>query len=164
MPRVVPRLPRLSCLVVLSALLGGCAHGRRPASYLPVGAPAQYGDLTRDGVVLLLAAPEARVAAAVERALAAGGYAVARRTAAGRVLETAARATGGDTTLAVRVEIMPPDPSGGGTVVVFTGRYSVPSARIRDAQVIERPGERNPLYATLAALGAGARRLVATAP
>jgi hypothetical protein len=57
------------------------------------------------------------------------------------VLETAARTLGGDTTLAVRAEVTPEDPSGVGVVVVVvTGRYSVPSAHIRNARVLQRPG------------------------
>lgn len=148
----------------LLLLLSACAHGRRPESYLPIGAPAQYGDQTRDGVVLLLDASEPRVQEAAARALTANGFLDVRRGKAGRVLETGARTTGGDTTLTVRIEITPPDPSGGGTVVVLTGRYSVPSARIRDAHVIERPGERSPLYATLGVVGDSLRRFIAAAP
>jgi hypothetical protein len=81
------------------------------------------------------------------------------------VLETAARTLGGDTTLAVRAEVTPEDPSGVGVVVVVvTGRYSVPSAHIRNARVVQRAGERNALYARLRAVADSARRSVAPAP
>ena len=156
------RLRRSALLAAaLSPAFGACAHGRRPASYLPVGAPAQHGDRTRDGVVLLLRAAEADVRAAVAHGLAVNGYAVASAGPSGRVLETAARALGGDTTLTVRAEVTPEDPSGGGVVVVVTGRYSVPSARIRNARVVQRPGERDALYARLGAVADSARRYAA---
>jgi hypothetical protein len=47
----------------------------------------------------------------------------------------------------MRAEITPEDPSGGGVVVVVSGDYATPEAGIRRARVIQRPGERNPLYA-----------------
>jgi hypothetical protein len=80
------------------------------------------------------------------------------------VPETAARTLGGDTTLAVRAEVTPEDPSGGWVVVVVTGRYSVPSAHIRNARVVQRPRERDALYARLRAVAESARRSVAPAP
>ena len=144
--------------LLLPVAAAACAHGRRPASYLPVGAPAQYGDHTADGIALILAAPEPAVRAAVVRALAANGYTVARHGRDPRRVEAAARAVGGDTSLTVRAEITPEDPSGGGVVVVVSGDFSAPAAGVRRARVVQRPGERNPLYARLRAVADSARR------
>ena len=145
-------------------LLAACAPGRRPASYLPVGAPAQYGNRTGDGVVLLLAAPETVVRTAVTRALAANGYTLERPAPERRLVESAARGVGGDTSLVVRAEITPEDRSGGGVVVVVSGEYSAPAAGIRRARVVQRPGERNPLFARLRQVADSTRRFAAPAP
>lgn len=156
------RSATVASLVTLAALTA-CAPGRRPASYLPVGAPAQYGDRTADGISLILHAPESRVRAALIQAFAANGFAVLPSRAQRRV-ESAPRPVGGDTSLVVRAEITPEDPSGGGVVVVVSGDYTSPAARIRRARVIQRPGERSPLYARLGAVADSTRRLVAPAP
>lgn len=145
-------------------LLAACAHGRRPASYLPVGAPAQYGDRTADGIVLLLAAPETVVRTAITRALAANGYALEPTAPERRLVESAARGVGGDTSLVVRAQITPEDPSGGGVTVVISGEYSVPPAGIRRARVVQRPGELNPLYRRLRQVADTTRRFAAPAP
>jgi hypothetical protein len=145
-------------------LLGACAHGRRPASYVPVGAPAQYGDRTADGIVLLLAAPEAVARTAVTRALAANGYALERTAPERSLVESAARRVGGDTSLVVRAQITPEDPSGGGVVVVVSGEYSVPAAGIRRARVVQRRGEQNSLYGHLRLVADSTRRFAAPAP
>lgn len=159
---VRPALPALAAALPL--VLAACASGRRPASYLPVSARAPYGAGTADGVVLLLAAPEPAVRAAVARGLAANGFALASAGAERRALQTTARPIGSDTTLAVRAEVTPEDPSGGGVVVVLTGTYSAPAARVRGARVVERPGERSPLYAHLRAVADSTRRYLAPAP
>ena len=154
---------RRPLLVLASSMylsLGGCAHGRIPVSYLPVGAPAQYGDRTEDGIVLMFSAPEVTVRAGVARAIEVNGYEVIATRNTSRVLETAARVIHGDTTLAVRAEISPEDPSGGGVIVVLSGTYSIPSAHIRSARVVQRPGERSPLYRHLAAVADSTRRFV----
>lgn len=150
------RFALIASLVVLAA----CAPGR----YLPVGTPARYGDNTADGIALLLRGPEARVRSGLVRAFEANGYAVRAETAGVNRLESAAYRLGGDTTLVVRAEIMPEDPSGGGVAVVLSGEYSVPSAGIRRARVVQRPGEQNPLYARLGAVADSTRRLLASAP
>lgn len=154
-----PRTVAVASLAVLAA----CAPGRRPASYLPVGAPAQYGDRTADGISLILLASEAQVRAALVQAFAANGYALVRGGPERRV-ESAPRALGGDTSLVVRAEIIPQDPSGGGVVVVVSGDYAAPAAGIRRARAIERPGERNPLYARLGAVADSTRRFLTPAP
>jgi hypothetical protein len=154
---------RHSLLVLAPSIclaLGGCAHGRIPVSYLPVGAPAQYGDRTLDGIVLLFSAPEATVRAGVARALEANGYEILSNHTTSRILETAARAVNADTTLAVRAEIIPEDPSGGGVVVVLSGTYNVPSSRIRNARVVQRPGEQSPLYRRLGVVADTTRRFI----
>jgi hypothetical protein len=153
-----------SPLVLAASLLAlaACAPGRRPASSSPVGAPARYGDRTADGVVLLLRAPLADVRAAVVRALAANGHAVDPEAADDRTVRSAVRRLGGDTSLVVRAELTPEDPSGGGVVVVFSGAYDAPAVGVRRARVVQRPGERSPLYAHLRALADSTRRFVAS--
>jgi hypothetical protein len=74
---------------------------------------------------------------------------------------TAARALGGDTTLSVHAEVTPEGPGGDGTVVVLSGVYSVPSEGVRNARVVQRPGERGALYARLRAVADSTRRLAA---
>jgi hypothetical protein len=155
--------PRL--LIAASVLvLAGCAHGRRPGSYFPVGAPAQYGDRTADGIVLLLSAPESAVRTAVTRALAANGYALEPTARERERVESTARGTGGDTTLVVRADITREDPSGGGVVVVVSGEYSVSASGIRRARVVQRPGEQNPLYGRLRQVADSIRRFSTPAP
>ncbi len=140
-----------------------CAHGRNPTSYLPVGAGAQFGNRTEDGVVMQLAAPEASVRAALARGMIANGFEVLVDGPEDRVLETRTRAIGGDTTLVVRADVTPEDADGGGVVVVLSGTYGVPSARVRNARVVQRPGERNTLYARLRAVADSTRSSLAAA-
>jgi hypothetical protein len=128
-----------------------------------MGAPAQYGDRTADGIALILYAPEPRVRAALTQAFAANGYSIVRGGPERR-LESAPRSLAGDTSLVVRAEITPEDASGGGVVVVISGDYAAPSAGVRRARVIQRPGERSPLYARLGAVADSTRRLLALAP
>lgn len=128
-------MSRVALLALCAILATACAHGRRPASYRPIGAPAQYGDSTMDGVVLMLTASEDRARRAIVEAL---------------------RSTG--------VELTPLDQTGGSTVVVFTGRFNVPSRRIRDAWIIQRPGESNPLYRRLGAIADSTRKFIAASP
>ncbi|MBD0319569.1 MAG: hypothetical protein ICV87_04500 [Gemmatimonadetes bacterium] len=140
-------------LLVLGA---GCAHGRRPGSYLPVGASAWYGDRVADGVTLVV--PLAREAAerASVRGLRAAGYDVPE-AAGGATLRTSARALGGDTTLTLAVQLIPVQLPAPGASIVLTGRYSV-GERVRNAPVLQRPGERNPLFDRLRAAGDSIRR------
>jgi hypothetical protein len=128
-----------------------------------VGAPAQYGDRTADGISLILNAPESRVRAALLQAFAANGFAVLPSSGQ-RNVESAPRRLGGDTSLVVRAEITPEDPSGGGVVVVVSGDYATSSVRIRRARVIQRPGERSPLYARLGAVADSTRRFAVAVP
>lgn len=152
-------------LILASATLAiGCAHGRRPASYLPVGAAAQYGDSTMDGVVLLLSASEAQARIAISRALLSTGYEATWSSSRARVLETPMQSVARDTTMRVSVELTPPEQAGGHTIVVFTGRYSVPSRRILNAWVIQRPGESDPLYRRLGAIADSTRKFIAASP
>lgn len=160
-----PAYAALRSLPLVLLLSTACAHGRRPASYLPVGASAQYGDRTADGVTLILAAPESAVHAGLRRALTANGYNVSDGVDPdARVVETAPIRLGGDTSFTARAEIIPEDPAGGGVVVVLSGTFSVPSAGIRSARVVQRPGARNALYGRLRTLGDSTRRIVAAAP
>lgn len=150
-----PSLP----LAISVLLLTACAHGRRPASYLPVGAPAQYGDRTADGIALLLAAPDTVVFMAVTRALTSNGYGLERVSS--RQLRSAPRAIGGDSSVLAQVDIIPEDRSGGGVVAVVSGEFDLPSAGIRRARVVQRPGERSPLYARLRQVADSVRRFAA---
>lgn len=157
-------MSRCALLAVCAVLATGCAHGRRPASYLPIGAPAQYGDSTMDGVVLMLSASEDRARRAIADALRSTGYQAAWESSNARFLETSFRVVAADTAMRVRVELTPPDQAGGATIVVFTGRYSVPSRRIRNAWIIQRPGKSNPLYQRLGAIADSTRKFFALSP
>ena len=160
MPQTSFRRHVAPLLLVLAA--AGCAHGRRPGSYLPVGASAWYGDRVADGVPLIL--PLAREAAerAAVQGLRAAGYDVPDATGE-RTLRTAARPLGGDTTLTVAVEIMPGELPRPGATLVLTGRYSV-GQRVRNAPVLQRPGEQNPLFGRLQAAGDSIRRAAERTP
>ena len=126
--------------------------------------PRQYGDSTMDGVVLMLSASEDRTRRAITQALRATGFAAARSSPTTRVLETAFHSVATDTTMRVRVTITPPEQAGGRTVVVFTGRYSVATRGIRNAWIIQRPGESNPLYQRLSAIADSTRQFIAASP
>lgn len=156
--RVRVRRSSLALVAMLGAACVGCAHGRQPGSYLPVGASAWYGDRTADGVTLTLPLDAGAALDAVGGALRAAGYGVERPTGARHVLRTAARRIGGDTALVISAQVIPlglPEPS---SSVVLTATYSVPSSRLRDAPVVQRPGERNPLYGRLRAVADTLRR------
>ena len=137
---------------VVAGLIGiatftGCAHGRQPGSYLPVGASSWYGDQTDDGVTLLLREDAGAARERVGGALRAVGYEVKQAADSQQALRTSPRQLGGDTTLVVEAQIIPvelPEPAAS---VVLTATYSVPSRKVRNAPVIQRPGEVSPLYA-----------------
>ncbi len=124
--------------------------------------PAQYGDRTQDGIVLIMHAAEEQVRAAVRQAFVANGFEVTPRESDG-LMESIERRLEGDTTLVVRAEIMPEDQSGGGVVVVLSGDYTL-RGNSRRSRVIQRPGERSALYARLGAIADSTRRLVKVVP
>jgi len=150
--------------VLGAAIIGGCAHGRRSCSYLPVGACSRYGDRTEDGVTLMLRLDADAAMERVQGALRATGYDVERPAGKRRVVQTAARALGGDTTFVVTAEVLPvelPEPA---SSVVLTATYSVPSRRLHEAPVIQRPGETSPLYGRLRTIADTLGRSRAPAP
>ena len=149
---------------VLGALLAtGCAHGRQPCSYLPVGACAQYGDRTDDGVAVLVQMEKGAAVKAVAAALRASGYDVEDADSERGTLRTAAYPFGGDTTLTIMAQVTPvalPEPAAS---IVLTATYSVASERLRNVQVVRRPGEASPLYDRLHVVADTLRALVAPA-
>jgi hypothetical protein len=147
-----------------AAAATACAHGRRPGSYLPVGASAPYGDRTNDGLTLLLRVPADTAMARVRAALQAEAYSASRLPGRDLRLRTAARALGADTTLVVTAEVIPVALPAPAASVVLTGTYTVPSRGVRDAPVLQRPDEVDPLYARLGALASAIRRISAPAP
>lgn len=140
---------RASAAVLGVAVLVGCAHGRQPGSYLPIGASAWYGDRTEDGVTLLLYMEPGVAMERVGDALRSAGYEVERPTDDRRTLRTAARPLGGDTTMVVTAQVSLVELPEVASVVVLTATYDVPSRRLRRAPVIQRPGETSPLYGRL---------------
>lgn len=126
-----------------------CASGRRPGSYLPIGASSWYGDSTNDGVVLLVHAKSNVAAQMAEDALRRSGYSLDSSNRDRLVLRTIPRTFGGDTSVVVSVEIIPVELPEPGASLILRGTYSVPSRRIRHAPVLERVGESNPVYAHL---------------
>ena len=160
MPRSISFRKVLAPLALL-AMVAGCAHGRRPTSYLPVGASAWYGNRVADGVVVMLPLSREAARGTVARGLQAAGYEV--QAGAGErdhIMQTAARPLAGDTTLAIAVQIVPVEGASGSSLIL-TGRYSVASQRVRNAPVLQRPGEQNPLYQRLRAAGDSIRNLAA---
>lgn len=149
----------LLMLVISASLTAGCAHGRSARSYLPVGAGAQYGASTNDGVTWTLARPVDEAVDSVAMVLRAEGYLVADLST--HDVRTEARVVGGDTVLIVRAQFIPVALPAPGTSIVLTATYSVPSRQIRDAPVIQRANTINPLYARLLALANAARRRAA---
>jgi hypothetical protein len=143
----VCRVLRRSTAAVVVVVLIGCAHGRQPRSYLPVGSAAWYGDQTSDGATVLL---HQEAGAALERlrgALRTAGYEIEHSANPKRALRTTPRQLGVDTTMVIEVQIIPvelPEPA---STLVLTGTYSVPSLGIHNAPVVQRSGEANPLYA-----------------
>lgn len=161
MRQITIRRPLVAPLLLVLAA-AGCAHGRRPGSYLPVGASAWYGDRVADGVPLILPLAREAAARAAVQGLRAAGYEVPDATG-DRTLQTAARPLGGDTTLTVAVQIIPVELPRPGASLVVTGRYSL-GQRVRNAPVLQRPGERNPLFDRLRAVGDSIQRIATRAP
>jgi hypothetical protein len=120
-----------------------------------VARPAQAADPcehTADGGTLSLPL-EARAAVdAVREALRATGYEVERTVGESRVVRTVPRQLAGDTVMSIEADVIPlalPEPASG---IVLQATDSVPSHRVRDAPVPQRPGEANPLYGRLRAV------------
>lgn len=144
-------------------LLTGCAHGRRPGSYLPVGATGWYGNSTNDGVAVTLRR-DAAAASAVIGTWRAAGYDIDRAQSSDRILLTLPCTLGGNTTMLVTAQILPielPDP---GASVTLTAIYSVPSLRVVRAPVVQRPGETSALFGRLRVLGDSLRAWPGRAP
>lgn len=144
-------------------LLTGCAHGRRPGSYLPVGATGWYGNSTNDGVAVTLRR-DAAAASAVIGTWRAAGYDIDRAQSSDRILLTLPCTLGGDTTMLVTAQILPielPDP---GASVTLTAIYSVPSLRVVRAPVVQRPGETSALFGRSRVLGDSLRAWPGRAP
>jgi hypothetical protein len=137
---------------IFSATATGCAPGRRPGSYLPVGASAWYGDQTIDGVTVSLRVEPAAASALVTRALRASGYEVGGAADSRRVVRTAARRLGADTSVVITAQVLPYQADPPAVSVVLTGTYSVPSRRVRNAPIIQPPGQTHPLYGELRAV------------
>jgi hypothetical protein len=152
MNTIPPILLRTLAFVLGTTVVTGCAHGRQPCSYRPVGACAQYGDRTDDGVTLLLRMEVAAAVDAVAAALRATGYHVEHSDSERGTLRTAARRMGGDTTLAITAQVSPVELPEQAASVVLTATYSVASQRLRNVRVIRRPGETSPLYDRLRAV------------
>ena len=146
------RLLRLAVMLAFGAaalLTVGCAHARRPGSYLPVGASSWYGDSTEDGVTAIIPVEESAAKAIAEEALQSTGYSFPPSPWHGRSMQTSPRQLGGDTSMVVKVQILPvelPEPA---SVIVLTGTYSVPSQRLRNAPAVRPPGTSNAPYARL---------------
>ena len=153
--RTVRRGQTLACAIG-ACLSTACAHGRSARSYLPVGADAQYGANTNDGVTWTVARPIEQTVTSFIAVLQAEGFVVHEPSTASE-LRTSSRVVGGDTTVVVRTQFLAvalPEP---GTSIVVTATYGVPSRKIRDAPVIQRANTTNSLYAYLVAIAAKAR-------
>ncbi len=101
--------------------------------------------------LLLRLAPDAAIAR-VRTALSTSGYSLADTRDARAKLKTVARVIGSDTTMVVTAEIIPVELPQSASSVVLTGTFDVPSRGIRNAPVIQRKGEINPLYGRLRAI------------
>lgn len=145
-------------LIVSACLTTGCAHGRSARSYLPVGASAQYGANTNDGVTWTVARPVELTVDSLTTILQTAGYQVDERSASTRGLRTMPRVVGGDTALVVRAQFIAVELPAPGTSIVLTATYSIPSRQVRDAPVFQRKDTTDPLYARLLAIAATARR------
>lgn len=138
-------------------LTAGCAHGRSARSYLPVGAGAQYGADTNDGVTWTLPRPVDQAVDSIVTVLQAEGFRIDQASVSTRELRTSPRALGADTTLVVRAQFLAVALPSPGTVIVLTATYNVPSRQIQNAPVIQRANSTNTLYARLLAVAAAAR-------
>lgn len=139
-------------------LTTGCAHGRSARSYLPIGASAQYGAQTNDGVSWMLARPVQEAMDDVGAALRAEGFLIDADLSTEAELRTEPRAVGGDTTLVVRAQFLAVELPAPATSIVLTATYNVPSRRIRNAPVLQRANTTNALYARLLAISSRSRR------
>lgn len=140
------------------SLISGCATGRTARSYLPVGAGAQYGANTDDGVTWTVARPVEQARSHLASVLNEEGYRIDDGSRSASGLRTLPRVTGGDTTLVVHAQFLAvalPEP---GTSIVLTATYSVAARQIRNAPVFQRAEAVNPLYAYLLAIRAAAHR------
>ena len=127
----------------------GCAHSRRPGSYLPVGASSWYGDSTADGVKATIPVESDDAKPFVESALVSTGFSFQPSPWRGLRMETLPRKLGADTTMVVKVQIMRVELPGRASVIVLTGTYSVPSRRLHNAPAIQPIGTSNAPYQRL---------------
>ncbi len=142
-----------------ACLFAGCAHGRSARSYLPVGASAQYGAHTNDGVTWMLARPVHEAMDDVGAVLREEGYLIDAESSKEAELRTEPLAVGGDTTLVVRAQFLAVELPAPATSIVLTATYSVPSRQIRNAPVLQRANTTNSLYTRLRAISSRSRRL-----
>lgn len=147
-----------------ACLTSVCAHARTARAHLPVGAAAQYGASTNDGVTWTFPRPVDQAFDSVITVLQAEGYRIDGMFSSIRDLRTTPRVLGGDTVLVVRAQFLAvalPSPR---TSIVLTATYSVASRRTRDAPVIPRANTTDSLFGRLLAIAATARRSAARWP
>lgn len=151
-------------LVAAAVHLSGCAHGRQLGSYRPIGASSWYGDSTEDGLAVLLRMSGEDAIQAVERVLRVQGYSPTSASGSPLLVRTDPRSLGADTTLVVTAQVLPVDLPEPGASVVLQATYSVPSRRLRNAPVLQRPGETSPLYEKLKMIARALRESRGRAP
>jgi len=137
-----------SAAIVFCGLVGtACASGRRLNSYPPIGARAQYGSDTDDGVTfsLLLDGVDAvgRVIEAFDRA----GYVLDSTSVRAGSFRTVPFPLQADTTMRISAQVISLEPSAAGSSVVLTAVYS--TSRRTNLPIFQKAGQVNPLYTRL---------------
>jgi hypothetical protein len=119
-------------------------------SYPPIGARAQYGGDTNDGVTFVLPFHRSEAVDRVAEALDRAGYVLDSAAVHGGALRTIPFRLQADTMLRVFAQVTSLEPSAVGSSVVLTAVFS--TSRRGDLPVIQKAGQVNPLYARLEAL------------
>ena len=137
-----------SVAVVVCGLAGtACASGRRANSYLPVGAGAQYGSDTNDGVTLTLPMQDADAVGRVIEAFRRAGYALDSTSVRAGSVRTVPFPLQADTTMRISAQVISLEPSAAGSSVVLTAVYS--TNRRTNLPVVQKAGQTDPLYTRL---------------
>ena len=147
-----------SVVVVLCGLVStGCASGRRANSYLPIGARAQYGSDTDDGVTLTLPMEDVDAVGRVIEAFRRAGYALDSTSVRAGSVRTVPFPLQADTTMRISAQVISLEPSAAGSSVVLTAVYS--TNRRTNQPIVQKAGQVDPLYTRLQVFAKSVQRV-----
>ena len=139
-----------SALIVFCCFVGtACTSGRRLNSYPLIGARAQYGADTDDGVTVHLPLESADAVGRVIEAFGRAGYTLDSTSVRAGSVRTLPFPLQADTTMRISAQVISLEPSAAGSSVVLTAVYS--TSRRTSLPIFQKAGQVNPLYTRLQA-------------